>query len=282
MKPRVVFFGTPDFVVPVLEALIKNFQVVGVVTAPDQKVGRKHLLTPSPIKLASQVDGLRAWTPEKLKDGGFIQEMKNLNPDLFVVVSYGKIIPKILLEIPKYGVLNVHYSLLPKYRGATPMQTAILNGDKVSGITILKMDEKLDHGPIISTKKFRLSEQSTFDSLSKEMTLEAIPLLVKVIPEFISGKITPKPQNEAQVTVTKLITKEDGYFDINPQAGGPPAPDLLDKKIRAYYPWPNVWTKWNNKIVKFYPRKMIQMEGKNPSKLEDFLRGYPNFPIKSL
>lgn len=288
---KIVFFGTPSFVVPILEALEENFEVVGVVTNPDQKVGRKQVLTPSAIKAFSQGDALTyvkaspytILTPEKL-DVQTVQDLRRLNPDLFVVAAYGKIIPKEILDIPKYGALNIHYSLLPKYRGASPIQTAILNGDKTSGTSIIKMDEKMDHGPVLITKEIILSGQDTFESLNIKMTQVTIPLLIDIIPDFITGKAELKPQNEEDATYTKIIRKEDGYFDIN----NPPTAEKLDRMIRAYSPWPGVWTKFQPqrgtsdeaKIVKFYPGNMVQMEGKKPTKLEDFLRGYPDFPLK--
>ena len=278
---KIVFFGTPAFVVPILEALEENFQVVGIVTGPDQKIGRKQILTPSAVAtnarrpLAAQ--GITLHKPERL-DNEAALELKKLNADLFIVAAYGKIIPQNVLDIPKFGVINIHYSLLPKYRGASPIQAAILNGDKTSGTSIMQMDIKLDHGPVLATKEISLSNTDTFESLNTKMTQETIPLLVDIIPQFIAGKVDLKPQNEEEATFTKIINKEDGYFDI----GNPPTPEKLDRMIRAYYPWPNAWTKWNGKIVKFFPGELVQMEGKNPAKLADFLRGYPDFPIKNL
>lgn len=272
---KIIFFGTPDFVVPVLQALVEQFQVVAVVTAPDKKVGRKQVLTPSPVKEFSQ--GPCIFTPEKL-DQELVEELKKLQPDLFVVAAYGKLLPSQVIEIPQYGSLNIHPSLLPKYRGPSPIQSAILNGDQVSGVSILVVDEKMDHGPVISTKEISISDIDTFDSLSKKLFEEGAKILVEIIPNFISRKIKPVEQNHQKATFTKMVTKEDGYFDIN----NPPSSEQLDKMIRAFYPWPNVWTKWNEKVVKFYPEGLVQMEGKKPIKLEDFLRGYPNFPIKKL
>lgn len=275
-KLRVVFFGTPDFAVPVLQTLVKHFSVVGVVTAPDRVVGRKQILTPSAIKLASRGYTLRSYTPEKL-DVGFAQELQDLKPDLFIVASYGKIIPQFILDIPKFGVLNIHFSLLPIYRGASPMQSAILNGDKTTGISIIKMDEKIDHGPVIYAEEFRLSNLDNFQTLSTNMFLRCAKILPEIITVFISGKLIPKQQDDTKAIYCKLITKEDGYFDIN----NPPSPEQLDRMIRAFYPWPTAWTKWTGKIIKFLPSGLIQMEGKKPVKLEDFLRGYPDFPLKN-
>lgn len=197
--------------------------------------------------------------------------------DLAVIAAYGKILTSNELNTPKYGCINIHPSLLPKYRGPSPIQSAILNGDKFSGISIIKMDEEIDHGPIIYQEGIELYDNDTFDTLSKKMFLKSAEVLPKLIPDFIKGKITPIPQNHQQVTYCSQLTRESGYFDIN----NPPSSEILDRMIRAYYPWPGVWTKWNNKIVKFYPEGKIQMEGKKVMPIKDFLNGYPNFPIKS-
>lgn len=273
---RIIFFGTPEFVLPVIQTLRDNFSLVGAVTTPDVPVGRKQKLTPSPVKLALQGQALKILTPEKLTDD-VAKSLKQLQADLFVVAAYGKIIPQNILDIPQYGALNIHPSLLPKYRGASPIQNALLGGDEVSGVSIIKMDDKMDHGPLIFTKEIRLSQQDNFDTLSKKMFSEAARVLPEVIEDFISGKVVVKEQDEQQATFTKVIKKEDGYFDIN----NPPTSQKLDRMIRAYYPWPAAWTRWNDKVVKFYPEGLIQIEGKHPVPLKDFLNGYPNFPLKS-
>lgn len=198
--------------------------------------------------------------------------------DLAVVASYGHILTKEELDAPKYGCINVHPSLLPKYRGPSPIQEAILNGEKMSGITIIKMDEEVDHGPIIYQERIELSDNDNFEILSKKMFLRASEVLPKIIKDFVAGNVIPTPQDHSQATFTKRLTKEDGYFNLN----NPPDSEKLDKMIRAYFPWPGVWTKWNRKIVKFLPDQKLQMEGKKPLSLKDFLNGYPNFPLKDL
>lgn len=262
---RVVFFGTPSFVIPVLEAIYKNFQLVGVVTTP----------TESAVSQQAQKHNIPILKPTNLNQS-FKQELAGLNPELGIVAAYGQIIPKNILDIPRNGFLNIHPSLLPKYRGPSPIQTAILNGDKVSGVTIIKMDEKMDHGPIINTKEITLSEKDNFEILSNKMFQEGANLLIEVIPNFVAGKLQLKEQNHSIATFTKIVKKEDGYFEIN----NPPPPDILDRMIRAYYPWPTAWTKWDSKIVKFLPNNKIQMEGKKPISFRDFLNGYPEFPLK--
>lgn len=278
-KLKIIFFGTPSFVVPVLQNLAQNFNLVGVVTAPDQKVGRKQLLTPTAVKLASEKLGLpkdNIFTPNKLNEET-TQKIKNLQPELIVVAAFGKIIPQAILDIPKYGALNIHPSALPKYRGPSPIQEALLNGDKESTVTIMKIDAQMDHGPIVFTKVIILSEQDNFDTLSTKMFQVGAEALVEIIPDFTLGKIKPREQNHQLATFTHHISKEDGYFDIN----NPPPPEKLDRIIRAYYPWPNAWTKWNGKIVKFYPNAFVQLEGKQSVLFSDFLHGYPDFPLRS-
>ncbi len=236
---KIAFLGTPAFVSPIKNTLAKHFVFVDSLKEADPVIG---------------------------------------GADLAVVAAFGKILTKDELKLPKYGCINIHPSLLPKYRGPSPIQQAILNGDKVSGITIIKMDEEIDHGPIIYQERIELSNSDNFDTLSKKMFLRAGEILPQIINDFIQGKIKPKAQNHKEATFCKILTRKSGYFDIN----NPPSPEILDRMIRAYYLWPGVWTKWNNKIVKFYPEGKIQIEGKKVMPLQDFLNGYSNFPLKKI
>jgi methionyl-tRNA formyltransferase len=302
-KLKIVFFGTPDFVIPVLKILDEKFDLVGIVTAPDQKVGRKQFLTSTPVNKYYQsslsrpengLTGASCLTPAQFTPD-VVQQLSQLEPDLFVVAAYGKIIPKNILDIPKFGAINIHPSLLPKYRGPSPIQSAILNGDKVSGISIIKLDEKMDHGPIIYAEDFSLSSEDNFQTLSTKMFSHSAEILPKIIPAFVSGKLKLKIQDDEKSTFCKIIKKEDGFFDLsnfsltpNPQ----PQTTHLDRMIRAYYPWPTAWTRLRQgfgrasllegKIVKFLPNNMIQLEGKKPMPLADFLRGHSDFPLKKL
>jgi len=247
-KLNIVFLGTPPFVKPIKDTLAKYFTLT---------------------------DSLN-------------------EADLGIVASFGRILTKNELTTPKFGLINIHPSLLPRYRGPSPIQSAILNGDQVSGITIIKIDEEMDHGSILYQEEIELSDRDNFDTLSKKMFLRSAEVLPKVIEDFVSGKIKPAPQNHELATFCKTLTRKDGYFDIN----SPPSKEQLDKMIRAYFPWPGVWTKWHNKIVKFLPsashpeldkscltttgsiKYLIQMEGKKVISLQDFLNGYPDFPIR--
>lgn len=261
-KIKVIFFGSDHFVIPILQALEDNFEVPAVVTASDSAVANYFK---GPI-----------FTSGKL-DENFKSQISNFKPDLFVVASFGKIIPKSILNIPKFKALNIHPSLLPKYRGPSPVPTTILNGDQTTGVTIIKMDEEIDHGPIVAVKEISLTGQENFLFLINKLFQLGADLLVKTIPNYIAGKMKLIPQDHSKATFTKVLKKEDGYFDIN----NPADPQKLDRMIRAYYPWPGVWTKWNGKIVKFLPGNMLQMEGKKAISKKDFLNGYPDFPLKN-
>jgi len=203
--------------------------------------------------------------------------------DLCVVAAYGRILTKKELNTPKYGCINVHPSLLPKYRGPSPIQQAILNGDKVTGITIIKMDEEVDHGPIIYQERLDLSDMDNFDILSKKMFQRAADILPNIIRNFISGKLKPHRQNHPKGSFCPRLTRDSGYFPIDNLPAGRQVPHFqkkLDKMIRAYYPWPGVWTRWQGKIVKFLPGGLLQMEGKKPISYKDFQNGYPDFPLR--
>jgi methionyl-tRNA formyltransferase len=272
---KIVFFGTPKEVVPVLHNLVKHFEVVAVVTASDQKSGRKQLITPSPVKVFAQEQNIPVLTPQQWNNET-MEQLTSHKPDLFVVAAYGKLIPDKILELSKLGAINIHPSLLPKYRGPTPIQTTLLNGDAKSGITFIKMDEKMDHGPILHQIPFTLENTDTFDWLMQSKFAQAGQILPSVIADYISGKLQPQPQDDSQATYTKLISKEDGFFDLK----NPPQPEQLDRMIRAFYPWPTAWTKTtiNDRevTIKLLPRKKLQVEGKNQVDIKDFLNGYPS------
>jgi methionyl-tRNA formyltransferase len=272
-KLKIIFFGTPKDVVSVLESLVSQFDVVAVVTAPDQKAGRKQLLTPSPVKVAAQKHTIPVFQPKNLSE--LPSQFLAFNPQLFVVAAYGKIIPSKILQIAQYGAINIHPSLLPKYRGSTPIQTTLLNGDQTSGVTFIKMDEKMDHGPILHQIPFTLEKTDTFGWLMQSMFSQAAIILPHVIEKYISGKTKLQSQDDRKAIYTKIITKQDGYIDLETS----PSKDELDRRIRAYFPWPTVWTKIKMKDlelrIKLLPDNQLQVEGKNPMSLKDFLNGYP-------
>lgn len=289
---KIVYWGTPRFSAYILEKLIefcqnppqRQFTVQTVVTRPDKPVGRKQSLTSSPVSMVAKKYGIPTLKPTKLDNEFLNHHSSLLSFDLFIVASYGKIIPQALLNIPNLGSLNVHPSLLPNYRGPSPIITPILNGDKKTGVTIMLMDEQMDHGPILTTKEISISEEDTNITLSNKLSQASTLLLIDTMVKFVEGKIKPNPQNHKLATFTKIIKKEDGYIDIN----NPPSAQILDRMIRAYYPWPGVWTRFRQgssgqaKIVKFLPGNKLQMEGKKSLAVKDFLNGYPDFPLKNL
>jgi methionyl-tRNA formyltransferase len=279
-KLNVVFFGTPSFVVPVLENLHKNFNLVGVVTAPDTEQGRKKILTPSPVKSYAEKNNIEVFQPDKL-DTLLLEKLRKVKADIFVVAAYGKIIPQSIIESPRFGSVNIHPSLLPLYRGPSPIQTALLNGDSTTGISIIKMDEKMDHGPILSQWKVDLQADDTFEKLHFSLFEEAAKKLPSIITDYVENRIVPTPQIDAHTTTCHMITRVSGYFDSN----NPPNPQELDRMIRAYYPWPNAWTKLKlangkEQIVKFYPGDKVQVEGGKPMNLEEFFNGHPELREK--
>lgn len=295
---RVVFFGTPDFVIPVAKSLTDSFDLVGVVTSPDVPAGRKKLLTASPIKswymeylLEKNHEGV-ILTPSELSEDVAIR-LRKLHPDLFVVAAYGKLIPKLILSIPKLGAINIHPSLLPKYRGPSPIQNSLLNGDEKLGITIMKMDEELDHGPVLKQWEIPIKKNDTFASLHIKSFTDAATNLAQIITEYSEGSLKPIPQDHTKATYTKHIAKQDGFIDIS-KINMMSALEIrnlnleIARKVRAYYPWPGVWTKIKIKNqelrIKLLPEEMFQIEGKKAIKLKELLNGYPELeePLKKL
>lgn len=274
-KLRIIFFGTPDFVVPIAQKLYEYFNLVGVVTTPDRPDSHKKTLVPSPVKHFAMTVGVPAFTFEQFNNET-MQQLSSLRPDLFVTAAYGKILPLTIIDMPRYGSLNIHPSLLPKYRGTSPIQIAILNGDRITGVSIMKMDEKMDNGPILTQWERILSPTDTFQTLHRELFLDSAGKLPQIITDYIAGKITPQNQNESEAIFCQKVKKEDGYFE----SSNPPDPIMLDKMIRAYFPWPTAWTKVmlkNNegKIMKLLPGRMIQLEGGKAMNLKDAINGYP-------
>ncbi len=276
---KIIFIGTPEFGAVVLEKLIKNnYKPILVITAPDKPVGRKQTITPPPVKLIAQEYKIPIEQPEKVSSIKY--QVLSIKADLIIVAAYGQIIPKDILDIPKFRCLNVHPSLLPKYRGASPIQTAILNGDAETGVTIMLMDEKMDHGKIVSSIKYQVSSDNTYESLSRKLAKLGAELLIETIPNWINGKIKPESQNESEATYTKILKKEDGKIDWNKSA------EEIERQIRAYNPWPGSFTffKKNNELIKVKILeadvsdnkliiKKIQPEGKKPMDYKEFLRG---------
>ena len=241
---RVVFMGTPAFAVPSLERLAESYQIVTVVTQPDRPAGRKRRLTSPPVKEAALARGLSAWQPPTLRTPEAIAHLRILAPDLIVVVAFGQILRPDVLEIPPHGCLNVHGSLLPKYRGAAPVPAAILGGEVETGVTIMKMDEGMDTGPIIAQATCPIAPDDTTATLRDRLCHLGADLLIETLPRWLAGKIVPRPQDESQATYCRIIAKSDGWLDW-----GLPA-EVLARQVRAYIPWPTTFTDWEGKPLK--------------------------------
>lgn len=245
-KLRVVFFGTPDFVIPVLELLYESENLLGVVTQPDKPRGRGLKPLPSPVKSWALSKGLPVFEPQKLRDEKFLRILRELNLDLIVVFAYGKILPKEVLEIPKAGCWNIHLSLLPRHRGASPVQWAILEGDKVTGVTIMLMDEGMDTGPILLQKELAIEEADTTSTLLPKLVELSVSALKETLNLYKEGRLSPRPQPEEGISFAPLIRKEDGYTDFNESA------DRVVRKLKAFVPWPGVFTYFRGKILKLH------------------------------
>ncbi len=297
LKLKTVFFGTHEFAVTILkELLARDFiSVELVITQPDRKVGRKQTTEESPIKKLATAHNIPIGQPESLKNYTL-----PFTPDLNIVAQYGLIIPKKIINAPKFGSINVHGSILPKYRGASPIQSALINGEKETGVTIMLMDEKMDNGPILTQKSLPIDEYDNYAALSGKMAVMGSELLTDTVQKYVAGYINSKPQ-EGEPTFTKLLTKEDGKIDFNKTA------DEIYNQYRGLSTWPGVWTTWNGKRLKLLKiaksektlpagqtavenKKILigcgngtieifelQLEGKNPTDAKTFLNGYKNF-----
>lgn len=254
---NVLFMGTPDFAVPTLKKLAESgHNIKAVITQPDKPVGRKQVLTPPDVKVCAEQLGLKVLQPETLRNDNSIKEIKELDPDVIVVVAYGKILPKAILDIPKYGCVNVHGSLLPKYRGAAPIQQAVLNGDKVTGVTTMYMGEGLDTGDILLTSETEIGENETSAELFDRLSELGADLLIKTLEGLEKGVITPVKQDEAQATYTVKITKAMCPIDWNK-----PALEIHNQ-VRGLQTWPVAVSKLNGKDIKIHKTLLCDKSGK--------------------
>ena len=297
---RIVFMGTPKFSVPILEALIKNYEVVLVVSQPDKEVGRKRILTPSPIKEVALANNIEVFQPTKIKED--YQRILDAKPDIIITAAYGQIIPQVLLDAPIYKCVNVHASLLPKYRGGAPIHWAIINGDEYAGVTIMYMAAKMDAGDIISQDKILIGESNTTE-LTDRLSILGRDLLLKTLPNIISNNITPIKQDDSLVTFAYNISKEDEKINFNNNC------DVVYNQIRGLSEVPGGYCIYNDKKVKIYSSTYeikditgeigeivdtnkrlgikvkngviypltIQLEGKNKMSIKDFYNGMPNY-----
>ena len=305
---RAVFMGTPDFALPALDALTDvGCDLVAVYTQPDRRAGRGKRTTPSPVKRAAQERGLPVYQPASLRrDPDARRQLAELAPDLIVVAAYGLFLPPETLALPPLGALNIHPSLLPLYRGPSPVASAILAGDNATGVSIILLDEGMDSGPILAQRETPIGEDETAGALTARLFDMGATLLADTLPAWRAHRITPAPQDESRATITRLLSREDGAIDWQMPAA------QIARQVRAYHPWPSAFTHWNGKLLKITEARAVdapgiapdiapggaialpqgvaiatgdgallpltlQLEGRRAVSAPDFTRGYPDF-----
>jgi methionyl-tRNA formyltransferase len=313
---RIIYMGTPQFAVPALEALItgskpgmifpEGYEIVTIITRPDRPVGRGKEIVFSPVKRFALSQDIPVWQPGSLKRQENIEELKAYQADIYLVAAFGQILPQAVLDLPRYGTLNIHASLLPKYRGVSPISEAILQGDPETGVTIMLIDAGVDTGPILLQRTLPISEDDTTGSLTSKIAVLGASALLEALPLWIGGKIIPQPQDEQFATHTHMLRKDDGEISWNSPA------DVLARTTRAFTPWPGAYTHWRAKLLKIISAHaatsqpgseaksgtvgmrnisghqtltvatgdglllidMLQLEGKKVMNADEFLRGY--------
>ena len=241
---RVVFMGTPEFAVPTLRALAQAHTVIGVVTQPDRPAGRGRPMVASPVKEFAQQAGLPVIQPRKLREPDAMAQLRAWAPDLIVVAAFGQILKPAVLGLPPSGCLNVHASLLPRYRGASPIAAAILAGDAETGVTLMQMDEGLDTGPTLAQRAEPIRPDDTTPTLAARLAELGASLLIEILPQYLAGQITPRPQDSALATYAPQLKKEDGHLDFTR-----PAVEL-ERQVRAFTPWPGAFALWGKQPLK--------------------------------
>lgn len=260
---RIIFMGTPDFSTKVLEMLIAKEDVIAVVTQPDRPVGRKRVMTPPPVKEVALQNGIEVYQPEKISQSEDLQTLIDLKPDLIVTAAFGQILPKALLDAPRLGAINVHASLLPKYRGGAPIHQAIIDGEKETGVTIMYMAPKLDAGDIISQQAIDIEENDDVGSMHDKLSFLGADLLAKTLPDIINGTNERIEQNEEEATFASNISREDERIDWSKSAQ-----DIYNH-IRGLSPWPVAYTKLDDKNMKLYQAHIVEgKEGKTGEIIE--------------
>jgi len=243
-RHRIVFMGSPDFAVPVLETLAARYRLIGVVTQPDRLAGRGGTLKPPAVKTAALRLNIPILQPEKLRNPEAMDQLRAWEPDLIVVAAFGQILRPDVLDLPKWGCINIHGSLLPRGRGAAPIQAAILAGDRETGITIMKMDAGVDTGPMLSQRAIPILPDDTAGTLFEKLAPLGAELLLETLPGYLSGEVQPQHQPTEGVTYAPMLKKEDGLLDFNQPAA------LLERRVRAFNPWPGTWFEFNSAPVK--------------------------------
>lgn len=302
---KIVFMGTPEFAVPTLRALIETQEVAGVVTQPDRPAGRGRKVRPSPVKVVAQEAGLPLYQPHSLREPASADPIRRWQPQAIVVAAFGQILRPHLLTLPPRGCLNVHASLLPRWRGASPIHHAILAGDDETGVSLMQMDEGLDTGPVFVREAIAIDERETAETLHDRLAQLGARMVREYVDDILSGHIEPVPQDDDRATYAPMIEKEDGRLDWSQPAAA------VDRRIRAMTPWPGAFTTWEGqrlKIVQALPwagalpdgaapgvvleaddavvvcagrgavqLQIVQLAGKRSMPVSDFLNGYPDF-----
>lgn len=263
---KIVFFGSSNFAIPSLEKLVsKECEVLCVVTQPDKNAGRHMVLTPPPVKIAAQNFGLSLFQPEALNSDGVYSRLKGFNADLFVVVSYGKIIPKKIIQLPGVFSINVHASLLPKYRGASPVNYALMNGERMTGVSIIKMNEFIDKGDILLQSDIPIKKGDDAESLSVSLAELGARSLIRAIGLIKDGKYTLTKQDDAKASYAPKLTKKDGLIDWSKSSR------LIVDKVRGLVPWPGSYTFFNSKVLKVYSVEEVDYKVDKPQKYGEII-----------
>ena len=248
--------GSPDFALPSLRSLANAYDVVGVVTQPDRASGRGRRLKSPPVKIVAQELGIPIMQPEKLRTPEAMEQLRAWNPDLIVVAAFGQILRKDVLDLPRFGCLNVHASLLPRWRGAAPINAAILHGDEETGVTIMKMDVGLDTGPMLARRSIRLTRDDTAGSVTGTLSHLGAELLIETLPDYLSGKITPTPQPQEGTTYAPMLKKEEGRLNFTRPA------EELERRVRAFNPWPGAFMDFDEALLKVHHSQAVVETGK--------------------
>ncbi|KKP69476.1 methionyl-tRNA formyltransferase [candidate division CPR3 bacterium GWF2_35_18] len=284
-KIKIIFAGSSIYSTYFLETLLKSNKVsiIAILTQSDKPKGRKKEKISTPVKKFALKEKLNVLTPNSLKNPKIIEKIKSLKSDLIFIASYAKIIPPEIIKLPKLGIVCFHPSLLPKYRGSTPIQSAILNNEAETGYTIFLVDEKVDHGQILFQQKVVVNDHDDNHSLTEKLFRLGSNHTPSFLSDYANRTIQPIPQNHSQATFTKILSRNDGYIDISKES-----PKNIYQKFKAYYPWPGIWTNWDGKRLKittlrYEDNKIIvdkvQLEGKKEMNLEEFKNGYRNFDL---
>ena len=249
---RIVFMGTPDFSVPALKALVEaGHQVIAVVTQPDKPKGRGKEVQMTPVKIQAMEYGIPVYQPAKVREASFVEVLKGLEADVYVVIAFGQILPKAVLELPKYGCINIHASLLPKYRGAAPIQWCVIDGERETGITTMMMDVGLDTGDILEKAVIPIEEKETGGSLHDKLSMAGGDLILSTLKKLEEGTLVRTPQTDEGTCYAKMLTKSLGDIDWNQGAVS------IERLIRGLNPWPSAYTMWNGKTIKIWAADVI-------------------------